>query len=62
LSENIYRLLGTIVIDGAATIEPESDNTTLWHMLLGYMGEHKMMELHKKNILKGVKTCKLDFY
>ena len=62
MSENIYRLLGTIVIGGAATIEPESDNTALWHMWLGYMDEHKMMELHKKNILKGVKTCKLDFY
>jgi hypothetical protein len=25
------------------------------------MGEHGMMELHKKNVLKGVRTCKLDF-
>jgi hypothetical protein len=25
------------------------------------MSERGMLELHKKNLLKGVKTCKLDF-
>ena len=29
-------------------------------MLLGHMGEHRMVELHKKKLLKGIKTCKLD--
>ncbi|KAL6311694.1 hypothetical protein AAG906_006513 [Vitis piasezkii] len=47
LAGNIYKLL---------------DNTVLWHMRLGHMGECGMMELHKRNLLKGIKTCKLDFY
>jgi hypothetical protein len=57
---NIYRQLGIIVVGGAAIIESESDHTVLWHMRLGHMSEHKMMELHKKNLLMGVTTCKLD--
>ena len=35
---NIYRLLGTTIIDGAAFAEFESDSTVLWHMWLGHMG------------------------
>ena len=31
-------------------------------MRLGHIGECGMLELHKRNLLKGVKTCKLDFY
>ena len=31
-------------------------------MQLGRMSERGMLELHKKNLLKGVKMCKLDFY
>ena len=52
--------MGNTIIGGAATVEPELDNTTLWHMWLGHMGEHGMMELHKRKLLKGIKTCKLE--
>ena len=61
LARNIYKLMGTTILGGATTIEPELDNTTLWHMRLGHMGEHGMMELHKRKLLKGIKTCKLEF-
>ena len=30
-------------------------------MWLEHMGKHGMMELHKTKLLKGAKTCKLDF-
>jgi len=30
-------------------------------MRLGHMGERGMLERHKRNLLKGVKTCKLEF-
>jgi hypothetical protein len=30
-------------------------------MWLGHISEWGMLELHKSNLLKGVKTCKLDF-
>jgi hypothetical protein len=39
--------------------KPNDDNTVLWHMGLGHLGEHGMFELHKRNLLKGVKSCKL---
>ena len=61
LAGNIYKLLGTIIVGGVATTESESNSTVLWHMRLGHMGEHGMMKLHKRNLLKGIKTCN-DFY
>ena len=42
-------------------MESIADDTKLWHMRLGHIGERGMLELHKRNLLKGVKTCKLDF-
>jgi hypothetical protein len=42
-------------------VESEYDCTILWHMWLGHMGERAMLELHKINLLKGVKICKLNF-
>ena len=42
--------------------EPNDDNTVLWHMRLGYLGKRSMLELCKRNLLKGVKSCKLGFY
>ncbi|XP_057950943.1 uncharacterized mitochondrial protein AtMg00300-like [Malania oleifera] len=58
---NIYALLSTTVVGGATAVESESNSTVLWHMRLGHMGEHEMKELHKRNLLKGVKSCKLYF-
>ena len=60
LVRNIYKLMGTTIVGGATTVEPELDNTTLWHMRLGHIGECGMMELHKRKLLKGIKTCKLE--
>ena len=42
-------------------IESSTDDTKLLHMRLGHIGECGMLELYKRNLLKGVKTCKLDF-
>ena len=58
---NIYKLMGTTIVGGAAIIKLELDNTTLWYMQLGHMGEHGMMKLHKRKLLTGIKTCKLEF-
>uniref|UniRef100_A0A2N9J6E7 Uncharacterized protein n=1 Tax=Fagus sylvatica TaxID=28930 RepID=A0A2N9J6E7_FAGSY len=38
-----------------------TDDTKFWHMRLGHINERGMLELHKRNLLKGMKTCKLDF-
>ena len=61
ISGNIYLLLGSTIVGGAAIVESESDSTTLWHMRLGHIGEHGMTELHKRGLLTGVKSCKMDF-
>lgn len=32
----------------------------LWHMRMGYIGEHCLKELHKRGLLGGLKSCKMD--
>jgi hypothetical protein len=61
-SKNIYKLLRSTVVSGIASVESESDCIILWHMWLGHMSEWGMLKLHKRNLLKGIKTYKLDFY
>ena len=58
---NVYRLLGNVVVGEVAAVLTESDSTTLWHMRLGHIGEHGLAELHKRNLLDGLKSCKMDF-
>jgi hypothetical protein len=59
-SKNIYKLLGSTVVGEIASVKSKYDCTVLWHMRLGHMSERGMLELHKKNLLKGIKTYKLD--
>ena len=59
-----YRLIGNTVVGRVVvttSVESSTDDTKLWHMRLGHIGERGMLELHKRNILNGVKTYKLDF-
>ena len=64
---NLYKLLrdtgDTITSEAAVSTSTEAndDNTILWHMRLGHLGERNMFELHKMNLLKGVKSYKLGF-
>ncbi|KAL4292152.1 hypothetical protein GQ457_14G024210 [Hibiscus cannabinus] len=60
-SGNIYKLLGSTVVGGANSVESCDDDTKLWHMRLGHLSESGMVALHKRNLLHGVKSCKLDF-
>lgn len=57
---NIYKLLGNTIVGGVALIEFDNDATKLWNMCVGHLNEHGMMELHKRNLLKGVRSCKLE--
>jgi len=41
--------------------EPDNDDMVFLHMQLGHLGERSMFELHKRILLKGVKSCKLGF-
>jgi hypothetical protein len=60
-SKNIYKWLGSTVVGGITSVESDPDCTILWHMWLGHMSERGMLKLHKRNLLEGVKTCKLEF-
>jgi hypothetical protein len=58
---NLYKLTGNTVTSGAAasnSAEPNSDDTVLWHMWLGHLGEYSMFKLYKRNLLKGLNSCK----
>ena len=59
--ENIYILLGSTIVGGVHYAESSDDSTKLWHMRLGHMSERGMVELLKRDLLKGIKSCKLDF-
>ena len=63
--ENLNRLVrNTVVVHGVVLSKPKASSTNdikLWHMCLRYIGECGMLELHKINMLKGVRTCKLNF-
>uniref|UniRef100_A0A2N9HA88 CCHC-type domain-containing protein n=1 Tax=Fagus sylvatica TaxID=28930 RepID=A0A2N9HA88_FAGSY len=41
--------------------ESEDDDTLLWHMRLGHMSERGMRELHKRNLLTGIKKAWVYF-
>ena len=57
---NIYRLLGCRDISRVAFDEFDDDATRLWHLRMGHLSEHGMTKLHKRGLLKGVQSCKLD--
>ena len=42
-------------------LEVASDTTRLWYMRLGHASENALQSLVKQGLLKGAKTCKLEF-
>uniref|UniRef100_A0A2N9FYY5 Integrase catalytic domain-containing protein n=1 Tax=Fagus sylvatica TaxID=28930 RepID=A0A2N9FYY5_FAGSY len=62
ISSNVYKLLGNTILGGVAAVaESEDDDTRLWHMRLGHMSERGMSELHKRNLLTGIKKAWIYF-
>ena len=63
IRSNVYKLLGDTILGGVAAVaESEDDDTLLWHMRLWHMSKRGIRELHKRNLLARIKSCKLDFY
>ncbi|KAE8727716.1 putative ribonuclease H protein [Hibiscus syriacus] len=58
---DIYILLGSTVVGGIHSVESCDDTKKLWHMRVAHLSERCMAELHKRNLLHGVKSCKLNF-
>ena len=44
-----------------SSIKKDIEATKLWHMRLGHVGELFLQILSKQGLLKGMKTCRLDF-
>ena len=62
----MYFLDGSTIVGGATTTSDITwgvslDTTRLWYMLLGHAGEKALQSLVKQGLLKGSKTCKLEF-
>ncbi|KAH9684519.1 Integrase catalytic domain-containing protein [Citrus sinensis] len=57
---NLYYLKGSTT-DEANVVEAHSDTTKLWHVRLGHAGEKSLQTLMRHGLLKGTKTCKLNF-
>jgi len=45
----------------ATFTDSDDDSIRLWHMRLGHTGEKSLQALAKKGLLKGTRTCKLEF-
>ena len=61
---NLYYYNGSTIIGSAVAISEknvDSDLVRLWHMRLGHAGEKALSELVNRGLLKGVKSCKMDF-
>ena len=60
--KNLYYLKGSTVTSAlVAAVDFDEDATRLWHMRLDHTGEKSMQALAKQSLLKGAKTCKLEF-
>lgn len=60
---NLYKMIGSTIVGGATLIfeDLNFEDTMLWHMKLGHLGEKNMLEFHNNILLKGEKTCMLIF-
>ena len=61
---NLYLYQGSTTVGTAAAVSEEdkvAEMSRLWHMRLGHAGEKSLQTLAMQGLLKGEKTCKLDF-
>ena len=61
---NLYLYQGSTAVGTVAAVseaEKVAEMSRLWHMRLGHAGEKSLQTLAMQGLLKGAKTCKLDF-
>ena len=61
---NLYLYQGRTTVGIAAALteaDKVAEMSRLWHMRLGHAGEKSLQTLAMQGLLKGEKTCKLDF-
>lgn len=52
-AKNIYKLMGNAIVDGVVVVESSHDNTILWQMWLGHLGESGWLHFIKGNYCIG---------
>ena len=60
----LYLYQGSTTVGTAAAVleaDKVAEMSRLWHMRLGHTGEKSLQTLAMQGLLKGAKTCKLDF-
>ena len=60
----MYYYNGSTMIGVVATVsdsDKDAEITSLWHRHLGHASERALLILVKRGLLKGAKTCKLEF-
>ena len=61
---NLYLYQGNTTVGTAAAVseaDKVAEMSRLWHMRPGHAGEKSLQTLAMQGLLKGAKTCKLDF-
>ena len=61
---NLHHYQGSTAMGTAATVseaDKVAEMSRLWHMRLGHAGEKYLQTLAMQGLLKGAKTCKLEF-
>ena len=59
---NLYYLKGSTITGQVVTsTDTDDDSIRLWYMRLEHTGEKSLQALTKQGLLKGARTCKLDF-
>ena len=61
---NLYLYQGSTTVGTVAAVfeaDKVAEMSRLWHMKLGHVGEKSLQTLAMQGLLKGAKTCKLDF-
>ena len=61
---NLYLYQGSTAVGTIAAVseaDKVAEMSRLWHMRLGHAGEKSLQTLAMQGLLKGAKTCKLDF-
>ena len=61
---NLYLYQGSTTVGTAAAVseaDKVAEMSRLWYMRLGHAGEKSLQTLAMQGLLKGAKTCKLDF-
>lgn len=60
MTNNILKPLGSIVLGYVVLVEFYNDAPKLWNISMDHLSERGVIELYKRNLLKGIHNCKIE--